>query len=538
MIKNIRKILTITVFLIMSIALVGCGNNTKDNAGSGDSNSMSNVELFLTSRNNTISATEYEYEYEMNAKLQYKIGGLTGPWASAITSGYVMWDSEAEETNYLMERNASGLLLIDGTSYTFNKGNTMITQNLNTAKDFAIQESETIDPNFNFESRTFANILNTLEAEDIKSVTKASNNKYKISYNSSINVFKNFLFKVDTVFISDLISLLSENINNETSFSFGTEFDNSVTINNDKITAFEYKMQINVSNFTFSLDYSQDFINIGKNVNIVLPNLNNIIVNKDDIKNELSTINNALYLTKNQEFSKYDFNIKTAIDYGFSLDNIFGLAINSHSRGTATRKIVNDNIYFLNKLEVDSDYKNDNENITDYERYRAVLLDGSVYDAEDRIWPLSNKFAQLEDYNNYEIDDFYGLFSEKIFSDANNISIIKKTTQKNITSYDIGFSASAIRELLEYYNNVIRLDVNLVEEIKIYDIGENFIIKNLDFKINIDNFGKIFNIEINTKGYYVDTTGKPLKWSFKNQIDFEDISSYQIPVNISDIELK
>ena len=122
-----------------SFSLVGCGvsnpvNNDQSSTGT-DYTSM-----FLDSRDNTIAATEYKYDYEMNAKVQYNAVGSFGPWVSAITEGSVWWDSEQPETNYMMERNTSGLLLVDGTSYTFNKGNSMITQNLNTDKDFALQD--------------------------------------------------------------------------------------------------------------------------------------------------------------------------------------------------------------------------------------------------------------------------------------------------------------------------------------------------------------------------------------------------------------
>lgn len=534
--KNFKRFFVFAIFAICSFSLVGCGvsnpvNNDQSLTGT-DYTSM-----FLDSRDNTIAATEYKYDYEMNAKVQYNAVGSFGPWVSAITEGSVWWDSEQPETNYMMERNTSGLLLVDGTSYTFNKGNMMITQNLNTDKNFALQETESVDANYNFESKAFANILNNLQAEDIKSVTNIGNSQYKITYNSSMSIFNRFLVKINTVYLSNLISLVSNITDYTNGVSFGASVDNSVTIQDNKITAFNYLVEINVSNFSFILDYTQNYTNIGSGVNIILPQLNNIYLTQNDIDAELNIINTALQLTKNQEYSKYNYDIKTAVDYGYSLENILGLAINSHSQGTTTRKIVGDNIYFLNRLELDSDYKNDNENIADYERYRAVLLNGSIYDAEDRVWPASNLFTELNNYDNYSIDNYYAFIPENIALQSDNVKILQKRNYNGIITYNIGLSINSIKSILEYFNNVIRLDVDLTELINVYDIGESFNVNNFDFKIVIGLDGRVASIELSAKGSYIDKNGEPLKWSFENSIDYISISDYIIPVDTDDIEL-
>lgn len=534
--NGLKKYFMFAIFAIFSFSLVGCGTiNLLDNDQSTVNTDYTS--MFLDSRDNTLSANEYKYDYEMNAKVQYNVLGSFGPWVSAITEGSVWWDSEQPETNYMMERNTSGLLLIDGTSYTFNKGNTMITQNLNTDKDFALQESEDIVANYNFESKAFANILNNLQSEDIKSVTSIGNNQYKIIYNSSMSIFNRFLLKIDTVYLSNLISLISNITDNTNGVSFGVSADNSVTIQNNKIIAFNYLVEINVSNFSFILNYTQNYTNIGSGVDIVLPQLNNIYLTQNDIDAELNIINNALQLTKNQEYSKYDYDIKTAVDYGYSLDNILGLAINSHSQGTTTRKIVGEDIYFLNRLELDSDYKNDNDNITDYERYRAVLSDGSVYDAQDRVWPASNLFTELNNYDNYSIDNYYGFVPENIALQSDNIKILQKQNDNGVITYNIGLSKDSIKGILEYFNGVIRLDVDLTELINVYDIGENFNVNKLDFKIVIGLDGKVSSIELSAKGSYIDKNGEPLKWSFENSINYKNISEYTIPIDTGDIDL-
>ena len=398
-------------------------------------------------------------------------------------------------------------------------------------------KTEVIDANYNFESKTFANILNNLQVEDIKSVTSIGNNQYKISYNSSMSIFSRFLVKIDTVYVSDLIELISNITDNTNGVSFGVSADNSVTIQDNKITAFNYLIEINVSSFSFVLNYTQNYTNIGSGVNIVLPQLDNIYLTQNDIDTELTAINNALQLTKNQEYSKYDYDIKTAVDYGYSLENILGLAINSHSQGTTTRKIVGDNIYFLNRLELDSDYKNDNKNIADYERYRAVLLNGSIYDAEDRVWPASNLFTELNNYDNYSIDNYYAFIPENIVLQSDNVKILQKQNYNGIITYNIGLSKDSIRDILEYFNGVIRLDVDLTELINVYDIEENFNVNKFDFKIVIGLDGKVSSIELDAEGSYIDKNGEPLKWSFKNSINYKEISDYVIPVTTGDIEL-
>jgi hypothetical protein len=257
------------------------------------------------------------------------------------------------------------------------------------------------------------------------------------------------------------------------------------------------------------------------------------------INTTLDTIKGELDEYRAQTVSGYNYDVKTAVDYSW-LQN----AVDSRSQGRTIQKNDNDTVYFWNRLEFDSDYKNNDQygsQITDYERYRANLQNGDVYDVTDGA--LSNTYDKIEQYNNSAIDNYY-LLLQNSFLTSNNISMIKTTTAGTVTTYSLGLTTAGILGLLDFADDSIRMDVDGDNEHTIFNMVENsLVLKSLKFNISVTD-GKLSKIEIVLNGSYVDSivkdennVNKTPAFTLYYTITPYEVSSYTVPENSDDIDL-
>ena len=131
--------------------------------------------------------------------------------------------------------------------------------------------------------------------------------------------------------------------------------------------------------------------------------------------------------------SGYTYDVKTEVK--FPDKN----AINAHVQGRTMRVVeANEDVYFWNRIELDSDYKNSdlykNLGIEDYERYRVTYQNGDVYDCIDGVF--SNTYTKIEGYDNHAIDNYY-FFIPLTLLNKKNISIIQEKNQGAAKTYPL-----------------------------------------------------------------------------------------------------
>lgn len=270
-----------------------------------------------------------------------------------------------------------------------------------------------------------------------------------------------------------------------------------VTFDNGKIDKFEYEFSISVSLASITFHYDLDFVKVGTGVTITPPAFQNVSISETDINTDLDDIKSAFTSYKLQQNSGYNYTVKTKVDYPGAN------AINSTTAGRTMRNISGDEVYFWNRIEFDSDYKNKDlykdKGIVDYERYRIKEARGDVYDVQDGV--LFNIYTKLDDYENGDIDEYYLLLKNEFFN-TTNISIVQKASSAGNTTYSLGLTNDGIVALLSFIDDNIRVDVKEQNEITIYNIESEMIIKNAEFDIIISG-GKITEININIKGSYI-----------------------------------
>ena len=522
-------IIPLTAFL-----LCGCGSTGGGTGGGGDNPGPVEdfKDTFLRAKNNIFDNRVYEYNYTAEAKIKFK---NAIDWSPAKLSGTVQYDALAADTQYMHKKDVTGALVFDYTTYTYNQGLDLITVNANEKKDFSIVNKGEIPDNYDFETNSIGLILKTLANNDNLKVTK-SGDKYNLDLKTSF-AQGSLLSVLNYVDSKKIVNTLSEYTTDK--WGVGFEYNCYATLNASmtSVASFHFDASVNIKDtLEIGFSFDQAFSKVGTGVKISLPEFANTFTSKSDIETNLAVLNNAIGEAKK---NYYDYKLKTGVDHGVSKSNPFGMAVNSTSAGYARREIIGNDVYFHNRLEVDSDYKNKDQLgglVEDYERYRAKLSTGEVYDVEDGI--LKNTYTLLEDYNNDAIDDYYMMVNSNWFT-ADTVKIMRKTTDKSGNNiYRLGVGADTIKTILEDYNKSIRIDAKGITPVKVYDIRSSFETKKAEIEFTIDSNGKMTNIDFDIKGFYVCETGKQVKYDCDLEIEFDYTKkAYHAPSDKKDIEL-
>jgi|GEM_PF-3922078 hypothetical protein len=533
---NKGRLLTLT-FATAVLASCSIGSSGTSIPASASS-SESLKEAYETARKNAVEANQFQYDFALAAKIKYK-GALD--YSPANISGTTYFNKGNAGTQYLQKRTTGGLLLIDSTTYTFNKGTTYIKVAENDG-DFAVSDSETIASDYNFESKTFGKLLNYLDESKLSSIETSAleDGTYDLGIKPEFGreSIDSIVGLIDVNTIVDALSLITTE-----KWGVGLSLTSSVTLANAQIKAFDFAFAISYEDFSLEFSYNQTYSHLGSGVAISVPDFSNALTSESEIQTNLTAIKEAYSASSSASSSYYDYSLKTTVDHGVSKSNPLGLAVNSTSAGFAYRAIQNDKVYFDNRLELDSDYKNKDQYpgiVKDYERYRARVNDGNdtVYDCEDRVAPLSNVFTKLGDYSNDAIDDYYMLVPEKYFS-PDYVKILRKSTdKKGNTVYKLGMNATGLKSLLADYDKSIRLDVTLAHPIDVYQIGSDFFAKRCDFEITVDPSNRIDSVSLASKGYYAMTNAGQVRYGIDLSIAYDwDKKAYDIPTRASQIAL-
>lgn len=518
--------------LLLCMPLAGC-------SGAEDGTTQlppNNIETFKNARNNTVNTNQYQYDFEVSAKIKFKDAVNFSP---ATYSGTTYYNSDAAGTNFLQVRNITGALVIDSTNYIYNVGTDLIKISADEDKDFSVINHESIQTAQELDKNNFSYILKTLNDDHFIKINVVGD-KYDISLKTD--------FSQDSLlgilnFIDSNIILKALSAYTKSEWGVGFEVNTWATLDSTRthLNTFHFDASVNIKDvLEVSFLIEQRFTKY-IDVTITLPTFTNTIVEESAVNNELASINQVYTSSKKAATSYYTFDVKTAVDHGVSKTNPLGLAVNSRTQGKAKRQLIADKVYFNNRLEVDSDYKNKDQYgdlVKDYDSYRARLNDGtdSVYDVLDpKIG--SNQYKKLSDYSESAIDEYYMLPDQSLFS-FNNIKVLKKSTDDSgNTTYKFGLSGDAVNTILAQYNSAIRIDFTRETIFDIYKIKSNFVAKKALFTLTINSANKLTDINIDLKGFYTEKDSEDqVKFRLQNKISFDWTKTYTAATTKEDID--
>ena len=543
-----KVIFLVPALLGLFLSACGGGGNTGGNtsATSNDGSTPStpsapkknSLQTFNEAKNETAQAVQYEYDFNITAKIKYKNAVNFTP-ATYFGTTYV--NEGAQSTQFLQVRNITGALVIDSTNYIYNVGTDLIKISADEDKDFSTVNHETVQAGHNFDKANFGYILKNLgDADCLKAEYKNSRYELSLKTNFAQDSLLGVLNFIDS---KKIINALNEYTTDKWGVGFEVNAWATLTNDNTKLAKFHFDAGVNIKDvFEIGFEFEQTFKKYS-GVTITLPSFSNTITEESAIKAELNTIKNIYDSSKATSTSYYKYNVKTTVDHGVSKGNPLGLAVNSTTQGNARRQIINNKVYFNNKLEVDSDYKNNDQLgdlVKDYNSYRAMLNDGSdtVYDVDDPTIG-TNKYYALSGYNNYSIDEYY-MLPVSDFLSFDNIKVIKKTTDKsNNTVYKFGLTTDSMKQLLNHYNKSIRIDFKGETVFDIYNIQSDFTGKKASFVLTTNSDGKVVSLDIDLKGFYVEKESSDhVKYRLETSIEYDWSKTYSAATKKEDIDNK
>ena len=489
---------------------------------------------FNVARKNTAEAIAYQYNFSVKAKIKFA-GAVS--FSPAQYSGTTYVKSDNPETQFLQKRVLSGALLFDSTTYVYNVGTDLIKISADENNDFSTINHEEVSSVYDFDRFNFGQILKTLSDENVVKATK-SGDKYVLTFhtNFSQDSLLGLLNYIDS-------SVILKAINSYTKSQWGVNFtvNTWAKLNEEKtyLSTFHFDASVTIKNaFEIGFEFEQNFVKYGSGVSITLPTFANTSTSETQVNQDINTVKTALINSKSRSTSYYDYDVKTTVDHGISLSNPLGLAVNSRTQGYTKRQVVNDTVYFNNRLKVDSDYKNSDQYgslVKDYDSYRARLSGGDVYNVLDPKVGF-NQYTLMTGYNNDAIDNYYMLPAESLLS-FSNLKVSKKTVNDGSTTYQFGLTTDAVKSILRFYNSHIRIDYDEVTVFDIYDIDSEFSGKKALLKYTVNSDNLITSIEMDFKGFYVHTpTQKQVRFRHEVDIEFDYSKSYTAVSKKEDID--
>ena len=295
-----------------------------------------------------------------------------------------------------------------------------------------------------------------------------------------------------------------------------------ITFSNGTINTYRFVMNISVENFSFELEYKLAFKNIGISNNIVIKNFENLALSQSAILENKKNVENLFDSFYSNERSSYDFKATTKVDFGAT-----SFEINSSFVGSTKRKVLSDNVYFHNDIEIDSDFKNNDLynsfGIKDIHIKKTMLSNKEVYIIEKKLF---DKIYKQEKYNK-DIDEYFLI---NIFECIENINFIQIINNDDEVIYSIGVNSIDIVEILNYLNKTLSLDPLGESPVNPKVFGsfkENTLqVGDFELKVTVKN-EQLFSLEVSSKGL-VET-----KYEESSDFDVYRIGEYGFDISIT-----
>ena len=456
-------------------------------------NFYSYQEAFSKARNNTIGDTVegYEYDYTLGVDVSYMSFALKGN-----TIGNSKYSANSTDVSFYDEHVNSGALFYDGSKYQIKKGRELHEVSLDENDNVKKYKIKEVGEDYKYNSSSFAKAIFEYSDDKHKSIKPTSNsNEYllDVSFNPSqaIALVGNY---VNHPIVEKLIGELPE-----TSVSTAMY----VTFSGDKLNSYRYVMGIDVTGIKFDLTYALTFKNQGKAPNITPKSFNGTYVSSDEVVNMKKEINGYFDSYRSLEHSSYDYLIKTAVDYPNKN------AINATIDGFSKRKVVGEDVYFLNDYEVDTDHKNadlyKSQGLKDCHGGRVKLSNGEVHDLKKKVLGGYSDVKTIEDYQKGSEDDYYLL---DVLDMCSTVTFVQKLSnaKKGTITYNLGTTNEGAASILSSFNDALRLNPlgACSTEVKAFGSfnSSSVTLKDFEFKITLLN-GTLSEISLKMNGSFI-----------------------------------
>lgn len=471
-------------------------------------------EYFLEAREKTLSNG---YTYTDHLNVTTSILGIAGP--QALREGTISKRNDGDLT-YKAHYISSGLLLVDGEEYILERLGNKETIRLNEDGHLTKYEVERLEDVK--DGSVYAKAIFEYASEDIEKVIDSGNGLYEIKTTANTSsVISSTLSILGSSFVQGLISVLPE---------VGNTFTMFVTFDEGYIDTYTYEFEIEVASTILNFAYSLDFNQYNETSILVPPTFDNVLLGQNKINQEINETIKTIYTNyKDLNPSSYSYELDVVLE---NEDQTF----DTNVKGKTIRTNQNETIYFNNKISLNTNFDEYYEDVENYEIYRANLLNGEVYNAIDRTWPLSNEYHLSTSRN--EIDAYY-LFLDVDFYTISNINALEKETNQ----YHFVLNQNGVVELLnlfEAHTYILKEDANKYSPFGNYD-SNRLILEEAFLIISFDEQQQLEEITLEVSGdidsQFVNFESSTYDFTLMYNLKVESISTYEIPETTDDIEL-
>ncbi len=488
-------------------------------------------EYFLNARENTLGdeTLGFEYNYTLNLSITAPVVGTVEGNQNG-TSKY----SKSGEIGFLDHHTNSGLLFNDGEIYEYKKGSNNNRVELD-ENGKVIGFSTSIDTNTQkYNSSSFAKALFDYSDADITSIDRNGGEyavKTKTNVSDVVNLILNY---IDHPMVERILKLNMPNIQSDLSIKADCVDHN--------LSEYEYSFSVTALNVKVEITYKMDFTKTNQAPQMSLPNIGNLKVDSASVNSDLQKINAAIDAYKDQSVSSGSFKLRTGVDYGLA-----NLAINATVAGDGKR---NDSGDFINLIEIDSDFKNDDLyaslELKDVKFARGNTSDGAIYDRVKQLIGYDDPVA-VSGTQRGNLDIYY-LLLDSTFLNSTNVNSTSVTANNNVSKYSLTLSQSGVKNLFDYINETVQLNPFVANSIKVLgDYDDNDIqSKKIDFVIEIDNVTNTLvsiNLDLTVKSNVAFVGSRDFGASDRATVNVnlnyqvtDDADSYSAPDSADDLE--
>ena len=536
-----KKFITGLLLAGATFALASCGEaatpttstkieTTTEDKPTTSIDTRTDKEVVLDAKENSFGdeSKGFDYDYTLNFAVTLKSVNKS---VSGTQTGNVKY-SKGSDVSYVSKRKNSGLLFYDSEVLEVLKDNTLTTVKTNEYGDVIKVDREAKTNDFKYDSSSFAKVLFEYSSDEIKEVTK-SNGKYNIK--TKMNASR--VLDIAAPYISSYVikkALPDKNVEVDATTS------TSLTVQNDLIKSYEYSFSFDISAISVTINYT---INVNKsNADIALNDndLNKFGLGEEALNNNLNAIKTKIDAFKNQTYSAYDYKLKTGVDYDGA--NSIDMTV----QGNTKRKVDNNEVYFNNLVEIDTDLKNadlyKSIDIADCKYNRGRLQNGSYGDW--KINTLTDKGYEL-DSTTYDpsFDEYYLLLDSLLTT--SNLNYIEYKEKDNKTTYSVALTKEGAVNVINYFNENINIDPfheNTIKALSNFELDSLYLAK-YNFYVTVEN-NKLSEIKLDITGSFNSCYDNSRDFTQKSLADFylnlelkvTELTTYEVPTELKGLK--
>lgn len=487
---------------------------------------------YLRARDLTVKDQSLGFKYNSNLDVTVGYGTYLAPTLSVKgTYDGVSTYSKNDELSYLQIIEYKDPLFPDQITNEFiqNTKDTHITLNKH---DFVTDvKTEELEEGKKYSYSSYAKSLFEYEDSDIKEVKKDDvGDRYLIeSKQGFTSIAESVLNNLNHPIVEIIIGNLPET---------NSTYKNYVTFSPDgTLKSYTYSFIIEVSKVFINFSYTIDFVEANKAQEITLPTYEGLSLNYEEKANSIATVSEKTNAYLDKDLTSYDYEIKSGVKFEGANE------INTTIKGGTKRKIDGYDLFFNNKVEIDSDLKNADlykeEGIVDYNSYIANLQNNDTYFVEDPTVGF-NKYTEICEGKRFCYLYFLGT------PHALETTYVQKLEKDTETKYSFGSkSNNYIANILNEISDTTFLKKTNETKARVFGTFEETSL--VDEKTNIiyvfDN-NELKSIEFKSEGTFKTmfedsrdfATLKDAKYSISYKLDVKDITSYKVPTTQEEIE--